>query len=175
MGDSDYLAAFHHLVMPIAAEFNPQLVLIRLTRILLYNLWEAVILIIIIIISCGFDAAIGDPEGEMRVFPAAFGHMTRHLSLLAGGRLVALLEGGYCYESIALDAAWTLKSLMADALPSISDSLCSSPHSSLVDILFTVANKYRHRFIVCKVILEILASIRRRKNLEAINISSLSL
>lgn len=41
MGDSEYLAAFHQVVMPIAYQYNPQLVLV----------------------AAGFDAAQGDPLG----------------------------------------------------------------------------------------------------------------
>jgi len=41
LGDGDYLAAFHHVVLPIASEFAPDL----------------------LIVSAGFDAAEGDPLG----------------------------------------------------------------------------------------------------------------
>lgn len=41
MGDSDYMAAMVEVVLPIAYQFNPQLVLV----------------------SAGFDAAVGDPLG----------------------------------------------------------------------------------------------------------------
>lgn len=41
MSDGDYVAAFHHIVLPIAYQFNPELVLV----------------------SAGFDAAVGDPLG----------------------------------------------------------------------------------------------------------------
>ena len=41
MGNGDYMAAFNHVIMPIAYEYQPEL----------------------IIISAGFDASIGDPIG----------------------------------------------------------------------------------------------------------------
>ncbi len=41
MGNGDYMAAFQHVLLPIAYEFDPTL----------------------IIVSAGFDAAIGDPIG----------------------------------------------------------------------------------------------------------------
>lgn len=41
MGDEDYVAAFQHVVLPIASEFKPDLT----------------------IVSAGFDAAEGDPLG----------------------------------------------------------------------------------------------------------------
>jgi histone deacetylase 6 len=45
MGDDEYLYAFQEVVMPIAREFDPQLVLV----------------------SAGFDTAEGDPLGGMIV------------------------------------------------------------------------------------------------------------
>ncbi|KAI0766556.1 histone deacetylase complex protein [Irpex lacteus] len=70
MGDADYLHAFEHVVMPIAMEFAPELV----------------------IISAGFDAAQGDDLGECEVSPAGYAHMTHMLSGLADGKLVVALE-----------------------------------------------------------------------------------
>ncbi|KAH8874929.1 Polyamine deacetylase HDAC10 [Schistosoma japonicum] len=70
MTDSDYLAIFHQLIMPIATEFNPQLILV----------------------SCGFDAAIGCPEGRMWLTPMIFGHFIHKLKSLAEGKVVVVLE-----------------------------------------------------------------------------------
>lgn len=41
MGDAEYIAAFQQVVMPIAYQFNPELILV----------------------SAGFDACVGDPLG----------------------------------------------------------------------------------------------------------------
>lgn len=50
----------------------------------------------LIIVSAGFDAVQGDPLGGMNLTPQVFGHMTDRLSrLVAGGKLVLALEGGY--------------------------------------------------------------------------------
>lgn len=70
IGNGDYLCAFNQLIIPIAYEFNPDL----------------------IIVSAGFDAADGDPIGECRVTSECFGHMTAMLKAIAP--LVLLLEGG---------------------------------------------------------------------------------
>ncbi|XP_054664615.1 histone deacetylase 6, partial [Grus americana] len=72
-GDPDYLAAVTRLVLPVACQFAPQLVLV----------------------SAGFDAGRGDPLGGCLVSPQTFGLMTHLLGGLAGGRLVLILEGGY--------------------------------------------------------------------------------
>ncbi|WIA41969.1 hypothetical protein OEZ86_009272 [Tetradesmus obliquus] len=73
MGDADYMAAFDLLLQPIIEQFDPQLVLI----------------------SAGFDAADGDFLGLCRVSPAGFAAMTQRLQQHAGGKVVAVLEGGY--------------------------------------------------------------------------------
>lgn len=74
MGDAEYLAAFRSIVMPIARDFDPSVVLV----------------------ACGFDSAFGHPEnlGGYNVSPTCFGLMTRQLMSLANGRVVLCLEGG---------------------------------------------------------------------------------
>ncbi|XP_061774048.1 polyamine deacetylase HDAC10 isoform X3 [Nerophis ophidion] len=70
MQNSDYLAVFCHVLLPVAYEFCPDLVLV----------------------CAGFDSAIGDPEGEMCATPDIFAHLTHLLMNLAGGKLCAVLE-----------------------------------------------------------------------------------
>ncbi|KAJ1917468.1 Histone deacetylase hda1 [Tieghemiomyces parasiticus] len=82
MGDRDYLHAFEAIIMPMAREFAPELV----------------------IVACGFDAALGDTIGECNVTPAGYAHMTYLLKSLAGGRLVMALEGGYSLDATAESA-----------------------------------------------------------------------
>lgn len=67
LGDAEYLAAFRTVVMPIAREFAPDVVLV----------------------SAGFDAAIGHPAplGGYVVSPACYGHLTRELMQLADGKV----------------------------------------------------------------------------------------
>lgn len=93
--DADYLSAWHNIVLPVAKEFNPDLVLI----------------------SAGFDPAVGCPEGEQEVTPACFAHLAHSLMGFAGGRVVALLEGGYFAPSLAEGAALTMRSLLGDPCP----------------------------------------------------------
>ena len=68
--------------MPIAYEFNPQLV-IGMYLIHCANL-----------VSAGFDAAAGDPIGGCEVTPTGFAHMTHMLMPLAEGKIVLVLEVG---------------------------------------------------------------------------------
>ncbi|PIN00900.1 Histone deacetylase complex, catalytic component RPD3 [Handroanthus impetiginosus] len=78
-GDADYLAVWDHILIPVAKEFNPDM----------------------IIISAGFDAAIGDPLGGCRVSPYGYSIMLAKLMEFAGGKIVMALEGGYNLNSIA--------------------------------------------------------------------------
>ncbi|XP_015367992.1 PREDICTED: histone deacetylase 6-like, partial [Diuraphis noxia] len=97
MRDTDYLAIFHQILLPVASEFQPDLILI----------------------SSGYDAALGCPEGEMEVTPACYAHLVHSLMGFACGRVAVLLEGGYCLKSLAEGAALTLKSLLGDPCPSL--------------------------------------------------------
>jgi histone deacetylase 6 len=94
-GDAEYLAAFDRLLLPIARRFDPDLVLV----------------------SAGFDAAEGDPLGEMRVSPAGYAAMTTRLQELSGGRLVLALEGGYNLSAIARSAEACLRVLLGEDPP----------------------------------------------------------
>ncbi|KAI7883604.1 hypothetical protein K492DRAFT_205271 [Lichtheimia hyalospora FSU 10163] len=97
--DGDYIYAFQQVVMPIAMEFAPSLV----------------------IVSAGFDAALGDHIGRCCVTPAGYGQMTHMLKSLANGRLVLALEGGYNLEAISKSAAACMEVLVGEAphLPEI--------------------------------------------------------
>jgi acetoin utilization deacetylase AcuC-like enzyme len=48
-----------------------------------------------VLISAGFDAALGDPLGGQAITPAGYGALTQDLLQLAGGKVVLVLEGGY--------------------------------------------------------------------------------
>jgi len=52
----------------------------------------------------------------MRVTPAAYAQLVWSLSGLAGGRLVVMLEGGYCLDSLAESAALSLRALLGRML-----------------------------------------------------------
>ncbi|XP_054652380.1 histone deacetylase 6 isoform X2 [Dunckerocampus dactyliophorus] len=112
MGDSDYLAAFHHIVMPIASEFNPSVVLV----------------------SAGFDAARGDPLGGYHVTPEGYAHLTHMLMSLAGGRVLLILEGGYNLTSISESMAMCTSVLLGDPPPSLLMPLPPPHHGAVTAI-----------------------------------------
>jgi acetoin utilization deacetylase AcuC-like enzyme len=89
-GDAEYFAAFDRVLLPIAREFAPDLVLV----------------------SAGYDAADGDLLGSMRITPEGYARLTQRLLGLAGGRVVLALEGGYDLDAIARSAEASLRALL---------------------------------------------------------------
>ena len=81
-GDAEYARAFDEVVLPICRAFAPDFVLV----------------------SAGFDCDRRDPLGALAVSPAGFSRMARALRTLAeetaGGRIAAVLEGGYDLSAI---------------------------------------------------------------------------
>ncbi|XP_030405060.1 polyamine deacetylase HDAC10 isoform X5 [Gopherus evgoodei] len=114
MGNSDYLAAFFHVLLPVAFEFVPELILV----------------------SSGYDSGIGDPEGQMNATPECFAHLTHFLMQLANGRLCAVLEGGYHLKSLSESVCMTVKTLLRDPLPQISGEMapCLSAIESIQNV-----------------------------------------
>ncbi|XP_075816405.1 polyamine deacetylase HDAC10 isoform X3 [Microtus pennsylvanicus] len=71
----------------------------------------------LVLVSAGFDSAIGDPEGRMRATPECFAHLTQLMQVLAGGRICAVLEGGYHLESLAQSVCMMVQTLLGDPTP----------------------------------------------------------
>ncbi|KAJ5517621.1 Histone deacetylase class II [Penicillium expansum] len=107
MGDGDYMFAFQEVVMPVAQEFDPDLV----------------------IVAAGFDAAAGDVLGGCFVSPACYAQMTHMLMTLANGKVAVCLEGGYNFKSISKSALAVTKTLMGEPPDRL---LSSSPTDSAV-------------------------------------------
>ncbi|XP_068828144.1 histone deacetylase 7 isoform X2 [Capricornis sumatraensis] len=101
MGDPEYLAAFRIVVMPIAREFSPDLVLV----------------------SAGFDAAEGHPPplGGYHVSAKCFGYMTQQLMSLAGGAVVLALEGGHDLTAICDASEACVAALLGNKVDPLSE------------------------------------------------------
>jgi acetoin utilization deacetylase AcuC-like enzyme len=97
-GDAEWTAALSQIARSAARTFSPQLVLL----------------------SAGFDAHARDPLGHMRVSTPGFAAMAGEVTTLArehaGGRLVAVLEGGYDIEALEASVEAVLRQ-MAGAPP----------------------------------------------------------
>ncbi|XP_034647966.1 histone deacetylase 7 isoform X3 [Trachemys scripta elegans] len=126
MGDPEYLAAFRTVVMPIAHEFSPDVVLV----------------------SAGFDAADGHPPplGGYKVSAKCFGYMTRQLMSLAGGAIVLALEGGHDLTAICDASEACVSALLGNELdPLPEESMRQKPNPNAVrslEAVIRVQSKY---------------------------------
>jgi len=93
-GDAEYRRVFREKLLPAAAAFQPDFVLI----------------------SAGFDAARGDLLGQMNLTPEGYAELTRIVKAIAArycrGRLVSLLEGGYNLDALAASVEAHVRVLM---------------------------------------------------------------
>jgi acetoin utilization deacetylase AcuC-like enzyme len=92
--NADYGNIFRHLLLPIAEQFEPELLLV----------------------SAGFDTHHSDPIGTMNVTTEGFARMTALLmemaAALCAGRLVLALEGGYNPQALRDSVEMVLWELM---------------------------------------------------------------
>ncbi|KAG0001274.1 Histone deacetylase 5 [Modicella reniformis] len=118
MGDVEYIAAFWYVLLPIARQFQPDLVFV----------------------SAGFDAADGHAAniGGYTVSPQGFAILTRLVQTLAGGRVVLSLEGGYEFEPLALSATACLEELLPHSLLPATAATRAFPYASFHGTLNSV-------------------------------------
>jgi acetoin utilization deacetylase AcuC-like enzyme len=105
-GDDEFVAAFTDLIVPIAVQFRPEFVLI----------------------SAGFDAHRRDPLAGMQMTEAGYRALTRMLMQVArdhaGGRVAAILEGGYDLRALGGSVTAVLDELEGRTL----DEPIATPH-----------------------------------------------
>jgi acetoin utilization deacetylase AcuC-like enzyme len=92
-GDSEYTALIDDTVVPLALEYQPQLMLV----------------------SAGFDAHRDDPLADCRVTEEGFAAMTRSLCDAAdsvGAPVGCVLEGGYALDALGRSVAATMEALV---------------------------------------------------------------
>ncbi len=107
-GDETWCSLVEHVIVPLARDFAPELVLI----------------------SAGFDAHAADPLGSCRVTEWGFAAMAGSLRRLAAELAVpigAVLEGGYELDSLATSVAATLEALGAPEPPPVDPGLAMHP------------------------------------------------
>uniref|UniRef100_UPI0037E8CC0A histone deacetylase 5 n=1 Tax=Semicossyphus pulcher TaxID=241346 RepID=UPI0037E8CC0A len=119
MGDVEYLTAFRSVVMPIAQQFSPDVVLV----------------------SAGFDAVEGhqSPLGGYIVSAKCFGKLTQLLMGLAGGRVVMALEGGHDLTAICDASEACVSALLGDPDDSVfqwpQEKPCPKAYASLERVI----------------------------------------
>ncbi|CAK7344157.1 unnamed protein product [Dovyalis caffra] len=116
-GDADYLAVWDHILIPVAKKFDPDM----------------------IIVSAGFDAALGDPLGGCHLTPYGYSVMLKKLMDFAQGKIVLALEGGYNLESIANSFLACMKVLLEDK--PVSGSVEAYPFESTWRVIQAVRKK----------------------------------
>ncbi len=103
-GNGAYLSALKEIAFPAIKKFQPDL----------------------IVVCCGFDAAMTDPLGRMIVTATGYRHMTEALVEIAnqvcGGKIVMTHEGGYSPTYVPFCGLAVIETL-AGAKTSISDPL----------------------------------------------------
>jgi acetoin utilization deacetylase AcuC-like enzyme len=99
--DDDYRIVFDEVIIPVVRQFEPDLVMV----------------------SAGFDAHERDPLAGMRVTTGGFAAMTTALRRVAdecaGGKLVAVTEGGYDLHALGESLRAAVGVLAPDAAPPI--------------------------------------------------------
>jgi acetoin utilization deacetylase AcuC-like enzyme len=101
-GDAVYRAAFERVLLPIAEEYAPELVLV----------------------SAGFDASARDPLAQMELSADAFGWMSAELARIAArsakGRMAIILEGGYDLVSLEAGLSRAVQAMVRGKGPDLS-------------------------------------------------------
>uniref|UniRef100_A0AAQ5Z444 Histone deacetylase n=1 Tax=Amphiprion ocellaris TaxID=80972 RepID=A0AAQ5Z444_AMPOC len=120
MGDVEYLTAFRSVVMPIAQQFSPDVVLV----------------------SAGFDAVEGhqSPLGGYNVSAKCFGQLSQLLMGLAGGRVVMALEGGHDLTAICDASEACVAALLGDP-----EQPCPKACASLERVIEIQSKKLVHK------------------------------
>ena len=88
VGDLDYIYACETIFFPIIKEFKPDL----------------------LIISAGFDSALGDPLGQVGVTPTGYAYLTQGLRKLQP-RTTVVLEGGYNLNALKVSSLAVIRTL----------------------------------------------------------------
>ena len=89
-GRREILGAVENHLLPAAARFQPDLVLI----------------------SAGFDSRVGDPLGSFTLTDEDFADLTRAVMGINNGRVISVLEGGYNLDGLASAAAAHIAALL---------------------------------------------------------------
>ncbi|VDL73114.1 unnamed protein product [Nippostrongylus brasiliensis] len=96
----DFVSAFHHVLLPMLREWQPELILV----------------------SAGFDSGYFDLQMELGqgVKAHGFGHMVRLLDEICPNRVVSVLEGGYFPTNYTESASMMVRGLKGLPLPYLS-------------------------------------------------------
>jgi histone deacetylase 6 len=124
--DSDYALAFLNVILPILTQYDPQLILV----------------------SCGFDSAVGDWLGDGGVTPNGFQWMTSSLISFEKPNengshvpIVLALEGGYSLDSLKLSSEAVVRGLLGEQVV-VSSKSAKEDTQSILESVRTVLGEY---------------------------------
>ncbi|XP_069041714.1 histone deacetylase 5 isoform X3 [Lepisosteus oculatus] len=159
MGDVEYLTAFRTVVMPIANEFSPDVVLV----------------------SAGFDAVEGhqSPLGGYSVTAKCFGHLTKQLMKLAGGRVVLALEGGHDLTAICDASESCVSALLGEELEPLPEDTvqrkpCPKAAASLEKVIEIQTKHWKSVQRLSATVGQSLLEAQRREKEEAETVSAMA-
>ena len=122
-GDADLSFAFQELLVPVAAEYQPELVLV----------------------SAGQDGYRGDPIAGMRLTAGGYGALAAIVREIADrharGRLAGVLEGGYDLDGLGECIAAILQAWGEEA--AVSERPAEGVHPEVEAVVTTVKNTHR--------------------------------
>uniref|UniRef100_A0A0A9GSX0 Rpd3 n=1 Tax=Arundo donax TaxID=35708 RepID=A0A0A9GSX0_ARUDO len=115
--DNDLLAVWEHVLLPVATQFAPEYILV----------------------SCGFDAALGDPLGRCGVTSKCFGQLVLMLKEI-NNKVVLVLEGGYNLEMISEASSQCIMALLGDTQKVVDQA---DPFTSTMEAIIEVRNEFK--------------------------------
>ncbi|KAF1765604.1 hypothetical protein GCK72_005557 [Caenorhabditis remanei] len=118
--EGDYVSVFHHVLLPMLKQFEPELILI----------------------SAGFDAGYYDimMEFGQGVKAHGYGHMARLLDQICPGKTIAILEGGYHPYNYTESASMMVRGLLNHPLPKL--TIPTRMSGSLLETLWNILNHH---------------------------------
>jgi acetoin utilization deacetylase AcuC-like enzyme len=126
-GDFEYINLFERILIPIALDFNPELVLV----------------------SAGFDTYVDDPLGGMNVTSEGFAGLTRSIMGIADrcceGRVVMVLEGGYSLKGLRESVKAVLKEL-AGQTKTTADRFTKSSNLEGINVIMEQVERFQSRY-----------------------------
>jgi acetoin utilization deacetylase AcuC-like enzyme len=126
-GDAEYVGALARLLVPVALQYQPQMILV----------------------SCGFDAHRDDPLASMDVTEAGYRAMTQIVRSLADeicdGRILFVLEGGYASSGLLDGSRAVLATMSSVENENTSDFHGLEPSRTLRSILERAASVHGGR------------------------------
>ncbi len=127
-GDDEYVGALRRIVVPVARQFRPEMILV----------------------SCGFDAHRDDPLASMEVSQDGYRAMTAIVRRLAeelcGSRLFFVLEGGYAASGLIEGTRAVLQALTSELPENTGENSQLEAGSRLRSIVDGVAAVHARRY-----------------------------